>query len=141
MEVVRYWFEDLYRVAEQHLRDGHEMVSVGFDRRQEWNAGPFMVFNPVVWEGPRRKLLAPTAAGNPRRWVRIQIRSLTKPLRVSQAPSGPRQGPPVLGDRQIVAPARAMASAAAAAAASPVAAAVPAAAAGPIRRREPALHD
>jgi hypothetical protein len=135
MEVVRYWFEDLYRAAEEHIREGHELVSLGFDRRQEWNAGPFMVFNPVVWEGPRRKLLAPTAAGNPRRWVRIQIRSLTKPLRVSQAPSAPRSAPPMLGHRRPVAPARATASEAAAAAASPLAAA------GPIRNREPALHD
>lgn len=89
MAQVRYWFEELHREADQYLRQGYEMVSVGFDNREDWRAGPFMVFNPTRWEGPRRKLLAPTAAANPRQWVTIRIHSLTKPVRVFQAPARP----------------------------------------------------
>ena len=87
MAQVRYWFEDLYRKADEYLRQGYELVSVGFDKRQEWSAGPFMVFNPIRWRGGRRLLLAPTAESNPRQWVTIRIRSLMKPLRVFEAPA------------------------------------------------------
>jgi len=83
MALVRYWFEELHRQAALHLRQGQELVSVGFENREAWDAGPFMVFNPTEWIGSRRKLLAPTAIGNPRQWVRIQIRSLTMPRHVS----------------------------------------------------------
>ena len=87
MAQVRYWFEDLYREADEYLHRGYELVSVGFDKRQEWSAGPFMVFNPTRWRGGRRLLLAPTAESNPRQWVTIRIRSLMKPLRVFEAPA------------------------------------------------------
>lgn len=83
MSLVRYWFEELHRKAALHLRQGHELVSVGFENREAWDAGPFMVFNPTEWIGSRRKLLAPTATGNPRQWVRIQIRSLSMPRNVA----------------------------------------------------------
>ena len=100
MELVRDWFEELHLEADQYLRSGYELVSVGFDNRQEWNAGPFMVFNPTRWEGPKRKLLAPTAEANPRRWVTIRIHSLTKPVRVFQAPAR------AFGPEPLVKPAR-----------------------------------
>jgi len=87
MAQVRYWFEDLYRKADEYLRQGYELVSVGFDKRQDWSAGPFMVFNPVRWRGARRLLLAPTGESNPRQWVTIRIRSLMKPVRVFEAPA------------------------------------------------------
>lgn len=92
MALVRYWFDELHRKADQYQRRGYELVSVGFDHRKAWNAGPFMVFNPTTWEGARRKLLAPTAVQNPRRWVTIQIRSQTRPLRTWQAPGIPGRG-------------------------------------------------
>ena len=95
MAQVRYWFEELHREALQFLRQGYELVSVGFDNREDWRAGPFMVFNPTRWEGPKRKLLAPTAGANPRQWVTIRIHSLTKPVRVFQAPARPFWPEPV----------------------------------------------
>jgi hypothetical protein len=87
MGLVRYWFEELHREADHYLGRGYELVSVGFDNREDWCAGPFMVFNPTRWIGPRRRLISPTTASNPRQWVTIRIRSLTKPVRVFLTPA------------------------------------------------------
>lgn len=79
MALVQYWFEELHRKADLYLRQGHELVSVGIENREEWHAGPFMVFNPTKWTSHRRELVAPTPTRNPRKWVSIHARSFTKP--------------------------------------------------------------
>lgn len=79
MALVQYWFEELHDRAAFYLQLGHELVSVGIENRGDCRPVPFMVFNPTRWNGPRRHLLAPTAACNPRKWVTIQVRQSHAP--------------------------------------------------------------